>query len=93
MTTPVGLVTYFLTNFGDIHWNELSEGDKIRQLLLRELELLNVKFGSWHDAKFNSKEAVERTVKAINNGKSNIHDIIFKRMDKDRDKDKDKDSH
>lgn len=80
--TPVGLVCYFLTNYGDMHWVELTDGDKVRQLLLRELELLGVKVGSWHDAKFNAKDAIERTLKAIGNGKSHIQDIIFKRMEK-----------
>ena len=68
---------FLLTNYEEVYWNEIQEGRRALAALLRELEIHHVKVSSVDDT-FSIKEAQDKLLKAINNGRSNIHETIYK---------------
>jgi len=74
--TPVGFYNYLVKNFNDIHWPQIADGRRMQLLLLREMEMFNIKISSKNKI-IDTKQAVERMTKALMKEKTNIHKTLY----------------
>lgn len=60
--TPEGLLVFCLTYFNDVNWQSITNGEKVKQRIIKELQNHTV---AVVDSKFNTQDAIRALDRAL----------------------------